>query len=159
MDDQTQGLTVPEAALSDFVVFRSNTGSIRAVPTVRGKGVPKEHQMRKDETFGVVIDQVPSPEVAIWKAALSCHEESFTSLDVILNQYLEEINWDRDRAFDIDRVDEALISLEYFRQEQLRGCETIGLATAKSWRSGDDDESDELTAASSEEVPGQLKLL
>lgn len=148
-----------ESALSDFVVFRSNTGSIRAVPTVRGKGVPKEHQMRKDETFGVVIEQVSSPEVAIWKAALSRHEEAFNSLDVILDQYLEEIDWDRDRAFDADRVDDALTSLESFRREQLRACETIGLATAKSWRSGDDDESDESTAASSEEVPGQLNLL
>lgn len=141
---------------SDFVVFRSETGSIRAVPTIAGKGVPEEHKMRKDDTFGVVIDQVASPEIAIWKAALTYHEEAFNALDEMLNFYLEKIDWDRD-SLDAERVDEALESLKRFRLEQLRGCESIGLEAAKAWQS--DDEATESVELPREEVPGQMSLL
>jgi len=105
--------------MSNYVVFRSPTG-IRAVELgAPGTGVPEGQAMRDDEKFGVVVDDVPSPEAAIWRAALEYHEDAIAGLMKVLVFYLDEIDWDRDSTKGAEVVDEVFKSLHRLHKEGL----------------------------------------
>jgi hypothetical protein len=136
----------------DCVVFRAKNGAVRAVQVERGKGVPVEHQMRpEEETFAVVIDDVVSPEQAIWRAALECYGEMIGGLVDVLGLYLDEIGHDRDRPIDPEQIDSIFMALERYRAEGIRDAEDIGKDLAAQWPAPE--------SPPEAECPGQLKLL
>lgn len=137
----------------DYVVFRSDSG-VRAVQVERGKGVPKEHQMKTDEGeyFGVVVGDAPSPEAAIWRAALEFHSNLIEGLVEVLGLYLEEIGWDRDRPLYPEHIDEVFKALKSFREEGVVCTKDLGLDLEKEWPVP-------VEAAAPEHNPDQLSLL
>ncbi len=137
--------------MPDFVVFRSKDG-VRAIEVQRGKGVPENHKMRKDEYFGVVVDDVATPEIAVWSAALECHVELIRGLVKVLALYLEEINWDRNQPLFPEEIDEIFHLLQSFRGEKLHDHEALGQDFESEWLP-------ESTEQRPDVAPGQLSLI
>jgi hypothetical protein len=142
--------------MSNYVVFRSDN-NVRAVQVEIGQGVPEDQQMREDEYYAMTIEGVETPDHAVWKAALKCHQSLVVELVRAFVVYFDLHNWDRGQIDNPETVDYTLGLLRHFVEDDIDENTKLELGLVVDEIEANWPEPEPEPVAS--EVPGQLSFL